>query len=175
MASTDFPDGGALQPEEIQDVDSALGSDESTYTETLRSSLLQSVRENGRLYHKYRDGTYILPEDEQEQNRLDMQHEIFMRTFNNKLVLAPIPDKIENVRKSNCYATPVLGITLVNPSFQSRPWYRHRSLGHSICRRASRNICHWHRLECYTAVDCATKLQVRSRRFRADVDLAEEI
>jgi len=99
MASANLPEGDAPLPDEYDDEDSTLGSDQSAYTATLRSSLLQSVRENGRLYHKYRDGSYILPEDEQEQNRLDMQHEIFMRTFNRKLILAPIPDEIGNVRK----------------------------------------------------------------------------
>ena len=99
MASANPLTGDALQPEGPDDVDSALGSDASAYTETLRSTLMESVKENGRLYHRYHDGSYILPEDEQEQNRLDMQHEIFMRTFNRKLVLAPIPDKLGNVRK----------------------------------------------------------------------------
>ncbi|KIX07160.1 uncharacterized protein Z518_01813 [Rhinocladiella mackenziei CBS 650.93] len=78
--------------------DSTLGSDESTYTESLRSSLLQSVRENGRAYHRYRDGHYILPDDERERDRLDMQHEMCLRTFGRKLILAPIENhSINNV------------------------------------------------------------------------------
>lgn len=77
-----------------EDVDSTFSEDESTYTETLRSSLLESLRENGRGYHKYRDGQYILPEDEREQERLDMQHAMFLYSFQNKLHLAPIDEKI---------------------------------------------------------------------------------
>lgn len=65
-------------------------------TVSLRSSLMESIRANGRAYHRYRDGTYFLPEDELEQERLDMQHEIFLRTFDGKLVVAPIPDKLEH-------------------------------------------------------------------------------
>jgi hypothetical protein len=87
----------AQEPEEfsgISDHDSALGDDESTYTQNLRSSLLQSVRENGRAYHRYRDGHYLLPDDEKEQQRLDMQHEMFLRTFDRKLVLAPIEHEL---------------------------------------------------------------------------------
>lgn len=70
--------------------DSSFGDNGSTYTETLRSSLLESLKENGRGYHKYRDGTYMLPEDEREQERLDMQHNMFLNTFGGKLVLAPV-------------------------------------------------------------------------------------
>jgi len=91
-----------LESGDHDDRDSAIGSDESTYTETLRSSLLDSVKENGRSYHKYHDGSYILPEDEQEQQRLDIQHEMFMRTFNRKLILAPIDKSVRNVRKYHC-------------------------------------------------------------------------
>ena len=81
---------------DIVDDDSALGSSKSTDTETLRTSLRQSVWENGRAYHQYRDGQYLLPDDEREQDRQDMQHEMFLRAFSRKLLLAPIPDKVHN-------------------------------------------------------------------------------
>ena len=105
MALTDELEAAHQQEEapaihDEDDVDSAVGSDQSTYTETLRSSLLQSVRENGRSYHKYHDGAYILPEDEQEQDRLDMQHEIYLRTLGRKLLLAPVRDHLGDIRKS---------------------------------------------------------------------------
>jgi len=78
------------------DSDSAVGSDtSSSFTQSLRSSLLESIRLNGRAYHRYRDGQYFLPEDEQEQERLDMQHEMFLRTFDGKLRLAPITGQLE--------------------------------------------------------------------------------
>lgn len=70
--------------------DSTLGDEQSTYTESLRSSLLASVNENGRGYHKYRDGSYFLPEDEREQERLDMQHTMLLKLLDNKLILAPL-------------------------------------------------------------------------------------
>ena len=115
MAAAESLDGVPLGTQEHDDRDSALGSDESTYTETLRSSLLDSVKENGRSYHKYHDGSYVLPEDEQEQQRLDIQHEMFMRTFNRKLTLAPIGEKAAgNVRKFHCWTTR---IAFVNHAF----------------------------------------------------------
>jgi len=33
-------------------------------TASLRSSILKSIEENGRKYHGYKDGKYLLPDDE---------------------------------------------------------------------------------------------------------------
>ncbi|OKL64355.1 hypothetical protein UA08_00971 [Talaromyces atroroseus] len=87
-----------IEPE-TSDSDSAIGDTNSTaYTESLRSSLLQSIEENGRGYHRYRDGHYFIPEDEQEQERLDMQHEIFLITMNRRLYYSPLSrDNLHNV------------------------------------------------------------------------------
>ncbi|KIX08763.1 uncharacterized protein Z518_03420 [Rhinocladiella mackenziei CBS 650.93] len=82
---------------EADEVDSTLGDDLSTYTESIKSTLFQSVVENGRGYHKFRDGQYILPEDEFEQERLDMQHAMFLRSFGGKLFLAPIERTMQDV------------------------------------------------------------------------------
>lgn len=78
-----------IEPDHTIEEDSTLGDDQSTYTESLRSTLLVSVAENGRGYHKYRDGSYFLPEDEREQERLDMQHTMLLKLFNNKLTMVP--------------------------------------------------------------------------------------
>ena len=91
-----------LQPEEGQgDVDSALGDDQSSLTQSLRSSLLESVTENGRGDHRYRSTAgnyYVFPEDEAEQDRLDLQHEMFLFTFGRNLYNAPIEkDKLKEV------------------------------------------------------------------------------
>ncbi len=84
-AQDDAASHALIEVDSSSDVDSTLGEDQSTYTTSLRSSLLQSVSENGRGYHKYREGQYMLPEDEREQERLDMQHEMFLRTLGGKL------------------------------------------------------------------------------------------
>ncbi|KAI7971256.1 hypothetical protein EIK77_003555 [Talaromyces pinophilus] len=82
-----------IEPE-TSDSDSAVGDTNSTaYTESLRSSLFQSIQENGRGYHRYRDGYYFIPDDEQEQERLDMQHEIMLMTMNRKLYHAPLEER----------------------------------------------------------------------------------
>ncbi|KAK1751060.1 methyltransferase [Echria macrotheca] len=70
------------------DHDSVLGS-ESSSTASLSSSILQYRHENGRTYHAYKDGKYVMPNDDQEQERLDLQHHLFLLTFDNKLYLSP--------------------------------------------------------------------------------------
>ncbi|CAK7218561.1 hypothetical protein SEUCBS140593_003588 [Sporothrix eucalyptigena] len=54
------------------------------------SSVYEFVEEFGRTYHKYKEGKYLLPNDEQEQNRLDLQHHLATRLLEGKLYLAPI-------------------------------------------------------------------------------------
>lgn len=43
-----------------------LAQDMSLFSSTasLRSSILRSIEENGRKYHGYKDGKYLLPDDE---------------------------------------------------------------------------------------------------------------
>ncbi|KIW65415.1 hypothetical protein PV04_07678 [Phialophora macrospora] len=86
--------------EDTAETDSALGDDLSVMTQTLRSSLLESVRENGRGYHRYSSAVgeeYPLPEDEIEQARLDLQHEMMRRTFNGRLYLSPITGDLHTI------------------------------------------------------------------------------
>ncbi|KAK5053182.1 hypothetical protein LTR84_002156 [Exophiala bonariae] len=86
-----------IEADEPNEAESALGDDISQLTQSIRSSLLQGVEENGRKYHKYKDGSYILPEDDKEQDRLDLQHEMFLKSLDQKLHLAPIDSKLHEV------------------------------------------------------------------------------
>jgi SAM-dependent methyltransferase len=82
------------------DADSAVGTDRVSSTDSLRSSVYAYVEENGRRYHKFKEGKYYFPNDEVEQDRLDLQHHLFLLTFDGKLALAPIeemPGGIHNV------------------------------------------------------------------------------
>lgn len=58
----------------------------------------KSYEERGRLYSAYRDGKYHLPNDGQEQDRLDLQHHLWLLMLDWKLGLAPLgePD-LKNV------------------------------------------------------------------------------
>ncbi|KAI8158279.1 Secondary metabolism regulator LAE1 [Colletotrichum sp. SAR 10_70] len=58
---------------------------------SLRSSILQNRIENGRTYHKYKDG--------KENDRLDMQNEICFLTFHNRLGFAPSCDEGAKVNR----------------------------------------------------------------------------
>lgn len=54
------------------------------------------MEEHGRTYHKYKQGKYVLPNDVEEQNRLDMQHQMALRLLEGKLHLAPIEKNLQN-------------------------------------------------------------------------------
>ncbi|KAH7065704.1 methyltransferase [Paraphoma chrysanthemicola] len=91
-------DAGNLQSVLTLDIDTASGSDtdsafdaNSSGSTSLSSSILNYEYSNGRRYHGYRSGSYVLPNDEQEQDRLDLLHHIFLLLLSGKLYDAPIP------------------------------------------------------------------------------------
>ncbi|CAM1510020.1 Fc.00g003550.m01.CDS01 [Cosmosporella sp. VM-42] len=89
----DNPQNDPLEHEEADD-DEGLGleSDDGS-TSSLRSSILQYRNEHGRTYHAYRDGKYQYPNDDAENDRLDLQHHVFALTYDGKLGLSPPNDK----------------------------------------------------------------------------------
>ena len=52
--------------------------------------MLNYPTENGRRYHAFREGTYVFPNDEVEQDRMDIHHEMMSKACGGKLHLAPI-------------------------------------------------------------------------------------
>ncbi|KAK4098907.1 S-adenosyl-L-methionine-dependent methyltransferase [Parathielavia hyrcaniae] len=73
------------------DGDSAYGSlAGSSRTGSITSSITNYVYENGRRYHAYRSGQYVLPNDEAEQERLDLQHHIWRLLLQGALYSAPL-------------------------------------------------------------------------------------
>ncbi|KAJ9138480.1 S-adenosyl-L-methionine-dependent methyltransferase [Pleurostoma richardsiae] len=54
-----------------------------------RSSVLAYHEENGRTYHSMSAGKYFIPNDEQEQDRLDLHHHLMLLTLDDKLALCP--------------------------------------------------------------------------------------
>src|SRR2546421_2047833 len=78
---------------EYNDNDSALGASvNGSYSTSLASSILDYRYENGRRYHAYRDGEYLLPNDDPEQNRLNIMHHISRLVLGGALYRAPIAD-----------------------------------------------------------------------------------
>ncbi|OJJ36253.1 hypothetical protein ASPWEDRAFT_109942 [Aspergillus wentii DTO 134E9] len=72
-----------------QDAPSSALDDASNGT-SLRSTIVQYEFRHGRRYHSNHAGNYQFPNDEAEQDRLDMLHHMFHRLLYNQLFLAPI-------------------------------------------------------------------------------------
>ncbi|KAI1184772.1 S-adenosyl-L-methionine-dependent methyltransferase [Nemania serpens] len=87
----EFSTGLSIDSGDNTDTDSAIfdvNQAESSMSAT--SSVYDFVTEHGRTYHRYKEGKYWMPNDEREQERLDLQHVICLKVFNNRLALAPI-------------------------------------------------------------------------------------
>jgi hypothetical protein len=69
----------------------------STGTTSLSSSVRDYAFENGRRYHKFREGRYAFPNDESEQEREDMKHAMIVNLYGGKLHFAPIRDDPQNI------------------------------------------------------------------------------
>ncbi|KPM35008.1 hypothetical protein AK830_g11569 [Neonectria ditissima] len=74
---------------EEQDADSSLGDEAASSTASIGSSILRCREESGRTYLAYKDGQSFMPNHAREQERLDLQHHLFLLTFNGKLHLSP--------------------------------------------------------------------------------------
>lgn len=62
-------------------------------TTSLFSSAYNYEFENGRRYHSYRSGKYLLPNDELEQERLDLMHYLFLRMLEGALHISPVSNR----------------------------------------------------------------------------------
>ncbi|KAI7340234.1 hypothetical protein KC315_g788 [Hortaea werneckii] len=85
------------------DRDSAYGdSDSSSLTTSLNSSVTDYKYEHGRRYHAYQEGKYVLPNDDAEIQRLELQHRIWQISLLGRLNLAPIPENITSCLDIGC-------------------------------------------------------------------------
>lgn len=66
-------------------------------TKSLTESVLDYQYENGRRYHAFRAGKYPIPNDEAEQERLDLQHHIYLLVSGGRLYRAPLPPHVDRV------------------------------------------------------------------------------
>lgn len=57
--------------------------------------MFEYTYENGRRYHAYRAGQYLLPNDEAEQERLDMTHHVFLLSLDGALCVTELDDPQE--------------------------------------------------------------------------------
>jgi len=87
--AADSPAEDRVEVDEDEE-DSTYGDEVSSSSTSLRSSIMKYEWKNGRRYHSYRSGTYNFPNDDREQDRLDMIHHVYCRALNDRLFLAPI-------------------------------------------------------------------------------------
>ncbi|KAF2147597.1 uncharacterized protein K452DRAFT_293995 [Aplosporella prunicola CBS 121167] len=87
------------------DTDSAYGDDSESVLSAFTSAMSAATDyryENGRRYHAYDDGAYYLPNDEDELDRLDLQHEMWKMVLKGALYMSPIPDSVQSVLDVGC-------------------------------------------------------------------------
>ncbi|KAF6834762.1 phosphoethanolamine N-methyltransferase (TAM domain methyltransferase) [Colletotrichum musicola] len=95
-------DGDQPRLEAESDVDSDIASNYASDvcdTVSTTSSIFNYEYENGRRYHAYRAGQYLLPNDETEQERLDMTHHVFLLTLKGEICATPLenPQRILDI------------------------------------------------------------------------------
>lgn len=87
-------EGLPIEPEEWDSHstagDSGYSSDGRYSTESVQSSLYAYEVENGRTYHAYHAGKYHVPNDDGEQERMDLSYHSMRLTFEDKPFHAPI-------------------------------------------------------------------------------------
>ncbi|RJE17443.1 Methyltransferase, partial [Aspergillus sclerotialis] len=65
-------------------------TDAASSTQSLTSSVQNYQYENGRRYHAFRQGEYAYPNDEKEQERLDLHHHVNLLALDGELFRAPV-------------------------------------------------------------------------------------
>ncbi|KAF8476801.1 S-adenosyl-L-methionine-dependent methyltransferase [Kalaharituber pfeilii] len=100
------PDGIHVEVDEDEEVptgghDSSISTGNSTATTSLSSSIFSFTYANGRRYHsdRFNRANYFLPNDENEQERLDLLHHIFLLLLGGKLYTAPLENLSNGVQK----------------------------------------------------------------------------
>lgn len=92
--------GTVIEADESSDADSGLSTGVSTVTTSISSSVFEFTYANGRRYHSDRfRAEYFMPNDENEQARLDLYHHMFLHLLGGKLYSAPLnnPQRVLDV------------------------------------------------------------------------------
>lgn len=84
--------------QDYDDHDSTFGGSRDSLASSstsLMSSITRYEFENGRRYHAYQAGKYLYPNDEQELNRMDIEHQNQRVQLDGRLHLCPLQDPQE--------------------------------------------------------------------------------
>ncbi|KAK4222787.1 S-adenosyl-L-methionine-dependent methyltransferase [Podospora fimiseda] len=81
-----------FQPaEDDDDNDSSLGDDKTLSTSSISSTILEYRKIHGRTYHNFEtEGEYWAPNDDAQNEQLDINHHLLTIALDNKLHLAPL-------------------------------------------------------------------------------------
>ncbi|KAF2143841.1 uncharacterized protein K452DRAFT_325742 [Aplosporella prunicola CBS 121167] len=87
--SAQIPSQQAPNSPVVDVVGQELLVDANSTTTSLASSVTNFKYEHGRRYHAIETGVYAIPNDEQEAERLSLQHKVWEIALNNKFYIAP--------------------------------------------------------------------------------------
>jgi hypothetical protein len=149
--------------------DSTFGEDDQSVTsQSLRSSIYAYRFENGRSYHGYADGAYPIPNDEQEQDRLDLQHHLFKMVLNGELTTADLPSEPKRVLGTlrETFAQDANAGRLADLWVMTRCRNGDRHLGNRSCRSISRCRRDWDRSQSDSATMGASQPALLRRGLR---------
>ncbi|KAI5841727.1 S-adenosyl-L-methionine-dependent methyltransferase [Tricharina praecox] len=97
MATAEFIEQPALEVDDADFSSSEYSSTLESSTHSITSSIVYYVYENGRRYHRFQEGKYMLPNDEREQDRLDLYHHLQLLSLKGSLYVAPIGEKPQHI------------------------------------------------------------------------------
>lgn len=81
----------------FSDQDSNYDANTLESTQSISSSIFQYEKVHGRTYHAYHEGKYLLPNDETEQERIDIMYHAVRVAMGDQLHLAPIGSEPLNI------------------------------------------------------------------------------
>ncbi|KAH6647071.1 S-adenosyl-L-methionine-dependent methyltransferase [Truncatella angustata] len=93
--STEEPQGAGQWDIDVLEGEANYVSDDAESSKSSGQSVYDAdsvVGESGNLYHGYKQGKYFLPNDAEEQDRLDIMHVSFRLLLDGKLALAPFEE-----------------------------------------------------------------------------------
>jgi len=79
------------------DTTSDYGTSIASSTTSIARDVLNYTYENGRRYTRASGDTALMPNDETEQDRLDLTHHLFLLTLGGALYVAPLGDSVHRV------------------------------------------------------------------------------
>jgi len=79
-----------VEVNEFDDSDSAYFEDSGSSTQSISSSIFDYERSHGRTYHAYHGGKYLMPNDDSEQDRMDIMYHAVRLSIGDTLFHAPV-------------------------------------------------------------------------------------